>query len=341
MKKLFTSFLAILLVMSLEIGAFAAEVPDVKNVYSETSAVNYTYGNNTGITTYASDANGVYDITAKVGESIQLTNYASTIYMSHYAYTWFSSDGSVVSVPMGTNSRVITATALKAGTSTVTAYLDGEIPKINYGTRYNSITKKFETYTWTTYTHMSYKYVYNITVTGSGTVAPPPSTDTGSGSDKEGDSGVFHGSYSITMKTGESLKLSDYTDCCSKKLFFCGSDNTSVVSTSGDKVTAKKAGTATVELDVACADHNNFGEYIYKITVTDSAEENQPSNPGSKSYDLNGDGVVNITDAIELLKNIAGLDNNVLAGANADIDGNGTVNINDAIALLKRIAGLK
>ena len=56
--------------------------------------------------------------------------------------------------------------------------------------------------------------------------------------------------------------------------------------------------------------------------------------------DLNGDGNVNITDAIELLKYVAKLDNNVVNTAGVDIDGNGTVNINDAIALLKQIAGL-
>ena len=57
--------------------------------------------------------------------------------------------------------------------------------------------------------------------------------------------------------------------------------------------------------------------------------------------DLNGDGLVNITDAIELLKYVAKLKNNVVNEAGTDIDGNGTVNINDAIALLKQIAGLK
>ena len=56
--------------------------------------------------------------------------------------------------------------------------------------------------------------------------------------------------------------------------------------------------------------------------------------------DLNGDGKVNITDAIELLKYIAKLDNNVVNEAGTDIDGNGTVNINDAIQLLKIIAKL-
>ena len=173
---------------------------------------------------YLSTPNGEYDITMKVGESRTLQNHASSIGMSFYAYTWFS-DNNIVSVPMGTNSRTNTVTAVKAGTATVTTYLDGSIPQVHYGTRYNSITKRWETYSWTTYTSKSYMYVYNITVVGT---------------------------------------------------------------------------------------------------------------PG----DLNGDDIVNITDAIELLKYVAKLDNNVVYEASADIDGNGTVNINDAIALLKQIAGL-
>ena len=56
--------------------------------------------------------------------------------------------------------------------------------------------------------------------------------------------------------------------------------------------------------------------------------------------DINGDGTVNITDAIELLKYVAKLDNNVVNEAGTDVDGNGTVNINDAIYLLKMIAKL-
>lgn len=56
--------------------------------------------------------------------------------------------------------------------------------------------------------------------------------------------------------------------------------------------------------------------------------------------DLNGDGRVNINDAIELLKQIAGLPNNVVKDVNCDLDGDTKVNINDAIYLLKMIANL-
>lgn len=56
--------------------------------------------------------------------------------------------------------------------------------------------------------------------------------------------------------------------------------------------------------------------------------------------DLNGDGKANINDAIELLKSIAGLPNNVVEGVNCDLNGDTRININDAIYLLKKIAGL-
>ena len=71
----------------------------------------------------------------------------------------------------------------------------------------------------------------------------------------------------------------------------------------------------------------------YVDMIIDSTDDYIPG-------DLNGDGVVNITDAIELLKYVAKLDNNVVNKAGADVDGNGTVNINDAIYLLKMIAKL-
>ena len=56
--------------------------------------------------------------------------------------------------------------------------------------------------------------------------------------------------------------------------------------------------------------------------------------------DLNGDGISNISDALELLKYIAHLSNKVVNEKGLDVNGDGVVNINDAIVLLKRIAGL-
>ena len=62
-----------------------------------------------------------------------------------------------------------------------------------------------------------------------------------------------------------------------------------------------------------------------------------PFKPG----DLNGDGIVNINDAIDLLKYIAHLENGIVNEPGTDINGDGIVSIHDAITLLKRIAGLE
>ena len=80
------------------------------------------------------------------------------------------------------------------------------------------------------------------------------------------------------------------------------------------------------------------GEWSYQSA--DDVVYIMTDSPAFISGDLNGDGLVNITDAIELLKYVAKLENNVVNEAETDIDGNGTVNINDAIYLLKKIAGL-
>lgn len=55
--------------------------------------------------------------------------------------------------------------------------------------------------------------------------------------------------------------------------------------------------------------------------------------------DVNGDGVVNISDAVALLRYLAGDESvNIIIG-NSDMNGNGTVNISDAVTLLRRLAG--
>ena len=55
--------------------------------------------------------------------------------------------------------------------------------------------------------------------------------------------------------------------------------------------------------------------------------------------DVNGDGVVNISDAVALLRYLAGDESvNIIIG-NSDMNGDGTVNISDAVTLLRRLAG--
>lgn len=55
--------------------------------------------------------------------------------------------------------------------------------------------------------------------------------------------------------------------------------------------------------------------------------------------DVNGDGVVNISDAVALLRYLAGDESvNIIIG-NSDMNGDGTVNISDGVTLLRRLAG--
>ena len=55
--------------------------------------------------------------------------------------------------------------------------------------------------------------------------------------------------------------------------------------------------------------------------------------------DVNGDGVVNISDAVALLRYLARDESvNIIIG-NSDMNGDGTVNISDAVTLLRRLAG--
>ena len=58
-----------------------------------------------------------------------------------------------------------------------------------------------------------------------------------------------------------------------------------------------------------------------------------------KIGDVNGDGVVNISDAVALLRYLAGDESvNIIIG-NSDMNGDSTVNISDAVTLLRRLAG--
>lgn len=55
--------------------------------------------------------------------------------------------------------------------------------------------------------------------------------------------------------------------------------------------------------------------------------------------DVNGDGVVNLSDAITLLRYLAKYEDGNVVLENCDINGDGNVNTSDAVALLRRLAG--
>lgn len=114
--------------------------------------------------TYSESANQKFYYTMRAGESRTLQNPASSSGLAFYAYTWFSADSSIVSESHVTNSSSSTVTACKPGMTKVTAYLDGQVAYEVPHQRYNSITKRWETYYTTSYYTVEYKYVYYITV---------------------------------------------------------------------------------------------------------------------------------------------------------------------------------
>ncbi|MDD7492829.1 MAG: CotH kinase family protein, partial [Clostridiales bacterium] len=58
-----------------------------------------------------------------------------------------------------------------------------------------------------------------------------------------------------------------------------------------------------------------------------------------KIGDVNGDGVVNISDAVALLRYLAGDESVKIIIGNSNMNGDSTVNISDAVTLLRRLAG--
>ena len=98
---------------------------------------------------FAAGALADSDITMSVGETRTLSNPYSSDGLAFFDYGWTCSDESVIGIEDLDRSGI--ATAKKAGTATVTAWLDGSVEVTKYGSRYNSATKKWESYPYTTY----------------------------------------------------------------------------------------------------------------------------------------------------------------------------------------------
>ncbi len=103
--------------------------------------------------------------TVKVGDILELYNPESNSGMRFSDYYWGvdkdrSSNPDAVNVT--DKDRNGTVVAKTAGTAVVYAELYGSYPITNYGTRYNSATKRWESYTYTTY--QSRKYTRYITI---------------------------------------------------------------------------------------------------------------------------------------------------------------------------------
>jgi len=89
-------------------------------------------------------------------------------------------------------------------------------------------------------------------------------------------------------------------------------------------------GTYYLPVNATDIDGNSNTEVSIQLEVT---------SPEVLKGDINGDGVVNLNDAIYLAKHVAGWTGYEVIHAKGDINGDGVVNLNDAIYLAKHVAG--
>ena len=99
--------------------------------------------------------------TLNVGDVLYLSKPQSSSGMAFYNYYWGSNKGIIDLDDYGQSATV---TAMAPGTVQVTATLSGSYPVTNYGQRYNSVTKQWETYTYTTYRQQIYETTVTVTI---------------------------------------------------------------------------------------------------------------------------------------------------------------------------------
>lgn len=226
------------------------------------------------ITIKAASATDMGTRTMNVGETITLTNPSTTAGMDFYAYTWSSSDQSIATASTGTNSRTSIITALKPGTVTINGYLDGSLPKTNYGTRYNSITKRWESYSYVTYSSTSYEYKWTVTVQEpiSSTNNNPANSTGGVNTNTSGSSGSSSPiSPKLTVKKSLSLKIGKTKQLKVKrkgrgKISYKSSNKKIVTVSAKGKIKGKKKGKATITVKVNAK--GNYKGAIKKVKVT-------------------------------------------------------------------------
>ncbi len=112
----------------------------------------------------------------KVGDTLNLYNPDYHYNMTFYDYYWGIDTGNSTNtgaVTVVDNNRYGNITAESAGTVVVYSELFCSYPVTNYGSRYNSASKRWESYTYTTYE--SRKYVRRITINVSS--IDPPTVD--------------------------------------------------------------------------------------------------------------------------------------------------------------------
>ncbi|MBQ8555945.1 MAG: hypothetical protein IJ438_08740 [Clostridia bacterium] len=87
-----------------------------------------------------------------------------------------------------------------------------------------------------------------------------------------------------------------------------------------------------------CDDRTPYDHEYDENGICDVCDYERPPAPPRVSGDSNGDGSVNMRDALALLKKLANWDVTI-DDSNSDVNGDGAVNMRDALALLKYLAG--
>lgn len=115
--------------------------------------------------TYTVSGGESYDV--KIGDVLELYNPESNSGMAFSDYYWgVETDRSPnpAAVDVTDRNRYGTVVAQSVGTAVVRAELSGSYPVTNYGTRYNSATKRYESYTYITHRSVTYKRYVTIHV---------------------------------------------------------------------------------------------------------------------------------------------------------------------------------
>lgn len=143
--------------------------------------------------------------------------------------------------------------------------------------------------------------------------------------------GILLNKTSVILNIGDNeiLAATVLPNNATNKNVDWSSSNNNIATVSNGKVTAKSIGTAVITATTA------DGGYTASCTVTVKADSS------TVIGDANGDGEIDFTDAIVILKHDAGL--SALTGdklTSADANGDGEIDFVDAILILKYDSGL-
>ena len=206
-------------------------------------AASYSYDTINGTTIYLN-----------IGDTLYLTNPRSSYNLAMYDYSINRLSGD--SIEVSDYGRSATVVAVKSGTSTVAAYLDGSEAIENRGEKYNIATKKWESYTYITYESHNYKDVLTIIVRDN---TPPKLSSL---PDKvivaEGNTATVK--LNATTGTDTELKYQWYYMSASASAFKLSSNTTATYSTT---MTAARNG-----YKLYCVITDKYGNTVKTNTVT-------------------------------------------------------------------------